>query len=257
MEQKTEESVRFFTRIAPRYDLGIIQWWMKKFQEGVIQEIDGTKPLTLLDTACGTGELLLTLQDKVHPKSRLCGIDITERMLEIAEKKLPKTTTVEKQDVHDLKFKNNSFDYVISTEAFHHYANQKKALGEMCRVARKEVIVVDVEFFFKAVHRMFAFVEPGCVKINTPKEMKMLFEEAGLKEIKQRRNFLFSMVTSGKKTKTSRLCPRSVLKVRLFGHFHDFSDKIAFYTQCVHFHDNTADVMTDDFAEHFIDLCSP
>lgn len=199
MEEKTQVSVAFFTDLADRYDHPLIKWWMKKFQSGALEEIDLNKPSFILDASCGTGELLKTLQQCVHKKTRLVGVDITDSMLAIARKKLLASVKLEKQDVHHLKYKNCSFDYVISTEAFHHYALQKTALKEFVRVAKKKVIVVDVNFFLPALHQLFAIIEPGCVKINTRKEMRQLFEEAGLKNIKQQRNFLFSIVTVGEK----------------------------------------------------------
>ena len=112
---------------------------------------------------------------------------------------MPANINIEQQNVHNLKYKNNSFAYVVSTEAFHHYADQKQALKEFARIAKKKVIVVDVNFFLSLFHRLFELIEPGCVKINSRKEMKQLFEEVGLNNIKQKRNFMFSIVTIGEK----------------------------------------------------------
>lgn len=199
MDTKTQASINFFTSLADRYDNSLIQWWMKKFQKGALEEIDLKKSAAILDASCGTGELLKTVAEQVDKKTKLVGIDITDSMLAIARKKLPANIILEKQDVHKLKYKNNSFDYVISTEAFHHYADQKQALTEFARVAKKKIIVVDVNFFLPVLHALFAIIEPGCVKINTKKEMKQLFEEVGLKNIRQQRNFMFSVVTVGEK----------------------------------------------------------
>lgn len=197
MDAKTQDSITLFTNVASKYDSFLICWWMKKFQNAVLQEIDCEKTMSLLDVSCGTGELLLSLGKMIHPRSKLAGVDITKAMLAIARKKLPSQVVLKQQDVRHLTFKDRSFDYVVSTEAFHHYADQPQALKEMVRVAKKKVIIVDVNFFLWLLHRLFEMVEPGCVKINSREEMKQLFLDVGLKDVHQRRNFLFSVVTVG------------------------------------------------------------
>ena len=71
----------------------------------------------------------------------------------------------------------------------------------MKRVAKigGNVIIVDVNFFSRFVHKLFQRLETGCVKLNDMNEMKELFKKAGLKVINQKRNFLFSVVTYGQK----------------------------------------------------------
>ena len=122
-------------------------------------------------------------------------------MLSKAGKKLSGKAKLQKADVHALPFKDNSFNYVISTEAFHHYYDQQKAVREMARIIKSggKVIVVDINFFLKPIHWLFKKLEPGHVKINSRKEMKQLFQQAGLKDIRQRRNFLFAIMTVGEK----------------------------------------------------------
>jgi len=58
---------------------------------------------------------------------------------------------------------------------------------------------VDINFFLWPIHWLFERFEPGCVKVNNKKEMKILFEQAGLREIRQERSFLFAVMTMGKK----------------------------------------------------------
>src|SRR3989338_3325884 len=122
-------------------------------------------------------------------------------MLKTAKKRLPSSVKLYTADVHSLPFASNTFDYVLTTEAFHHYYDQRQALQEMKRVAKKggQIIVVDVNFFFFFIHWIFQKFEPGCVKINSKKQMKQLFENAGLTQIVQQRSFLFSITTKGSK----------------------------------------------------------
>jgi ubiquinone/menaquinone biosynthesis C-methylase UbiE len=135
-----------------------------------------------------------------HPRAQLYGIDISEKMIDIARTKLPKVY-FSVGDVHELPFTSGYFDCVVTTEAFHHYYDQLKALKEMARVAKKggKVIVVDVNFFLQPIHWIFEHFEPGCVRINSKKDMRKLFQHAGLHVMHQRRNWIFAVVTVGVK----------------------------------------------------------
>ena len=57
--------------------------------------------------------------------------------------------------------------------------------------------MVDVDFW--KFNRILEKFEPGCVKVNTKKEMHTLFSKFKFKGIKQRKDFLFSFVTIGTK----------------------------------------------------------
>ncbi len=192
-----EKNRAFFNRWAKSYDAGLFQFWMRKFYLPILKEVMLIKKSRLLDISCGTGELLRNMQGK----AQLYGVDISEEMLNKARMKLPKEVTLLKADVHHLSFENNYFDCVVTTEAFHHYYNQQLAFHEMSRVTKKggKVIISDINFFLKPIHWLFQKIEPGCVKINSKKEMRRLFEKTGLKNIHQSRNFLFAVMTVGEK----------------------------------------------------------
>lgn len=196
-----QRNFSFFNAWAPHYDFGPFRWWMKKFQQPILQELNHLSNLKILDLSCGTGELLLSLS---HQKNnhQLYGVDVSPAMVASARKKLPPKVMVQEADVHDLPFSSNTFDSVLSTEAFHHYYDQGKALQEMKRVAKKggKIVVADINFFFPFIHWLFQKCEPGCVKINSKSEIKLLFQEAGLSKINQQRYFLFSITTEGVKS---------------------------------------------------------
>ena len=200
MQKQTnlQQNRQLFDRWAKSYDNAVFQFWMKKFHAPAAAGLQLTSKTKVLDISCGTGELLKRLQGK----AQLYGVDLSEEMLAVARTKLPKEATLLKADVHRLPFKDDFFDYVTSTEAFHHYHDQQKALQEMFRVTKTggKIIIVDINFFLRHIHWLFQKIEPGCVKVNSKKEMKKLFEEAGLRNIKQKRNFLFAVMTVGKKT---------------------------------------------------------
>ncbi|HIH11503.1 TPA: class I SAM-dependent methyltransferase [Candidatus Woesearchaeota archaeon] len=192
-----QHNLRFFDRWASSYDHSLFQFWMKKFHVPILHELENKRNLAIVDLSCGTGQLLSSIYQQSGGNVNLSGVDISKEMLKTAKKRLPSSVKLYTADVHSLPFASNTFDYVLTTEAFHHYYDQRQALQEMKRVAKKggQIIVVDVNFFFFFIHWIFQKFEPGCVKINSKKQMRQLFENAGLTQIVQQRSFLFSIMT--------------------------------------------------------------
>lgn len=101
---------------------------------------------TVLDVACGTGEferLLLT----ENPTQRITGVDISEKMLLVAQQKLQAYPHVSfhTASASTLPFENDSFDVVISANSFHYFDDPTAALVEMKRVLKPDgkVIILD------------------------------------------------------------------------------------------------------------------
>jgi ubiquinone/menaquinone biosynthesis C-methylase UbiE len=200
MHDNLSKNESFFDNWARTYDQKLFQFWMKKFQDPVLKILkEATKRVKILDISCGSGNLL----DKLVKMNfqNLYGLDISKEMLKVAKRKLPSTVILQHGDVHKLPFSKNTFDYVITTEAFHHYYSQNKALSEMKRVVkvRGSIIVVDINFFLRPIHFLFEKFEPGCKKVNSKQEIYTLFKNSGLKKIQQRRNALFAIMTKGVK----------------------------------------------------------
>lgn len=200
-QRNIQANKAFFNRWSKSYDSSGIRFWMRRFQIPALHEIQFQPEIKVLDLSCGTGELLRQLYRRGEGKIKLYGLDISKEMLEMAKKKLPSEVTLIQGDVHSLPFSSGEFDYVLCTEAFHHYHSQHQAVAEMKRVLKNsgKIIIVDVNFFLPPVHWLFQKLEPGCVKINNQREMILLFKKNGLKIVKQQRNFLFAIMTIGKK----------------------------------------------------------
>ncbi len=204
---------KFFDALAAKYDHPLIRFWMKRFHTPVLRKIEhgssakgkgkarARRRVTILDIGCGTGELLRELS--ARGEDALYGVDLSRKMLEMARRKLPRNVILQEADVRHLPFPRNTFDYVVTTETFHHYPHQKKALAEMIRVAKNNgsIIVVDIDFGAKLLHSLFAKIEKGCVRINTKEEMRKLFADARLHHITQKRSFGVTVMTIGVKPK--------------------------------------------------------
>ena len=80
----------------------------------------------------------------------------------------------------ELPFADGSFDVVVSRLAAHHFEDVGAALGEMARVARRTVIVVDNTFGGDALEEAERLRDPSHVRCYSVDEWHDLFEGAGL-----------------------------------------------------------------------------
>lgn len=86
-----------------------------------------------VDIACGEGII-----EKFSPKT--VGIDFSINALKKA--KINGAKYLVHADAHALPFKDNSFDVAISTGNLEHFANPQKAIDEMTRISRVQVLTV-------------------------------------------------------------------------------------------------------------------
>src|SRR3989338_7631236 len=150
-ETTVEENRLFFNQWAGTYDYWLFQFWMKRFHKVALQTIKN-KDSIILDVSCGSGELLAELAKTGFQK--LHGVDLAAEMLLTAKRKLPGRVQLYEADVLQLPFASHTFDYVVSTEAFHHYPEQERALLELKRVLKKGgcLIIADINFFIRPIH---------------------------------------------------------------------------------------------------------
>lgn len=91
----------------------------------------------VLDVATGAGHTAIKIAGYIK---KVVAIDITREMLSQAKKQSDEKgiDNIEFciEDVHNMKFADNTFDIVASRLAAHHFSNIKNALKEMCRVLK-------------------------------------------------------------------------------------------------------------------------
>jgi len=194
-----EKNKKFFNKWASRYDKGFFKKWRRKLIEKIIEIAKINKNSKILDAGCGTGELLkLLISQKKNLK--LYGIDVSDKMLEVAEKKLKNKAKLKMSSVENINFKDNYFDYVFSEDAFHHYADYDLVMKNFYRILkiRGKLVVVDVDFGFIG-NKIFHWLEPGNNKMHSKKEFIELFKKYGFKKIKQKKISLIHILTIGEK----------------------------------------------------------
>ena len=132
-----------FDNIAPTYDTlnhrlswDIDKGWRKK----AIRQLLPFQPKTILDIATGTGDFAILSSKELLPQ-RMIGIDISEGMMKIGQKKveaegLQHIVSFKKDDCTHLSFDDNSFDAVTAAFGIRNFQNLDQGLSEMYRVLR-------------------------------------------------------------------------------------------------------------------------
>jgi len=157
-----------FNTIANRYDLlndilslGIHRTWLKK----AIKYVPAHKARMVLDLATGTGNFAFEFA-KANPSAVVIGIDLAEKMLEIAKQKaLRYNRNVHFQvgDATHIPFENDTFDIVSISYGIRNVDNLLKCLEEIHRVLKPDGNLLIVEFgtpkpWFKPLYRLYQSV---------------------------------------------------------------------------------------------------
>ena len=150
-ESKKKQISRMFNNISLNYDIvnkiisfGSDRFWRKK----LVQKVSSVKPRKTLDIATGTAEVAIELS-KIE-KNQVFGIDISNKMLEIGNKKIIKLKLEKKinlieGDAENMNFSDKSFDAITIAFGVRNFDNLEKALKEVFRVMKKKGLLVILE----------------------------------------------------------------------------------------------------------------
>ena len=148
-----KEGIRnLFNRIASDYDrlnhilsLNIDKGWRKK----AVREIaDDSRPVKVLDVACGTGDFTIEIAQKVAAGSEVIGVDISEGMMEIGKEKIHKAGVSAELHVADceaLPYDANTFDRISVGFGVRNFEHLELGLSEMFRVLKPDGKLVILE----------------------------------------------------------------------------------------------------------------
>ena len=152
-EGKKQQVRQMFNNIAGKYDflnhflsLGIDHYWRKV----LVKMLKKQYPKQILDIATGTGDLAISIAKSI-PESNIVGADISEKMLEIGQKKVLKKKlnqqiTIELGDSEQLKYTDKFFDAVTVAFGVRNYEDLDLGLSEMYRVTKDNGSVYILEF---------------------------------------------------------------------------------------------------------------
>ena len=199
MENIIQTNRKFFNRIAKWYEINPFKKINKRMFEKISRLIKVKDNSRVLDAGCGIGSLLQIIYSE-GKNLELYGIDISKEMLKIAGQKLNDNAELSLKSVEKIDFKDRSFDYIFSIDAFHHYANQKLAIRNFYRILKNGGKLIVVDFSFGIIGNwIFHHIEIGNTGMHTNLEYKQLFKGYKFRNIQQRKTGLFTIVTTGVK----------------------------------------------------------
>jgi ubiquinone/menaquinone biosynthesis C-methylase UbiE len=135
-----------FSRWAPTYDRSYLQRIVfEPVQLAMLEAVSRAlpRPGHVLDVGCGTGQLLRRAAAS-FPDAHLVGVDPASEMIRQAEASLPVGVRARfvQAAAETLPFGDASFDLVVTSMSFHHWADQRAGLREMSRVLAQGGVMV-------------------------------------------------------------------------------------------------------------------
>jgi len=142
---------------------------------------------TILDVACGTGELERLLLAE-HPELSIVGLDLSANMLLVARQKSLRQAAFSQGSATNLPFPDRTFDFVVTANSFHYFDFPHLALQEMRRVLKPggKVVILDWcrdYFFCRLCDLVLKKADPAYRTCYTQQELHTFLYEANFKVI--------------------------------------------------------------------------
>ncbi|KIE05552.1 Ubiquinone/menaquinone biosynthesis methyltransferase ubiE [Candidatus Jidaibacter acanthamoeba] len=219
-ETKKEKLVQnVFTTVASKYDImndvmsfGLHHIW----KDMVIEEIKPSYYDTLLDVACGTGDISRKFLEAGGKEAYLC--DLNQAMLDAGKQKMLDEYAYLNNKMHyicgnaeSLPFKDNSFGYYTISFGIRNVTHIDKALKEAHRVLKKGGKFICLElcstheglirkfydfYSFKVIPKIgkmitgsedsYSYLVESIRKFPKPEKFSLMIENAGFDNIKYR-----------------------------------------------------------------------
>lgn len=181
-------------------------------------EKENLRSFSVLDVGAGSGEMLRAVAEFARGQKRetkVCGVELNARSARAIRENSQNYAEISavRADAFFLPFADGAFDYTICTLVAHHFTNENvvKIFGEMARVSKREIFVVDLHRhktayrLYKIFCRAFGisdFVrEDGSLSILRAfkiDELETLARSANLTEISVSRRTPFRLVLQAK-----------------------------------------------------------
>ncbi len=159
MENKSEKQqkiVSMFDEIASTYDvtnrvlsMGIDKSWRKKGCDKTFELLDRSEDLTVLDVACGTGDMLQWWRDRGKAAGvgfkRFIGVDPSEGMLAVAKEKVDYAEFVVAK-AQEMPIEDSTADILSISYGIRNVVDRQEAINEFYRVLKPGGMVVILEF---------------------------------------------------------------------------------------------------------------
>jgi ubiquinone/menaquinone biosynthesis C-methylase UbiE len=184
-----------FDALTPIYDLlSNIFGFGSTQRKQIIDLLDLKNGQRLLDVGCGTGSLLV-IAKKMYPMIDMIGVDIDQKILEIAKHK----SRIQKLEINfvlsgseNMRFAKETFDVVVSSLVFHHLPTNIKivTLTEIYRILKPNGKFLLVDFGNKnnLLMKIYLYIatilhipEALTLKDNIEGKLPLFIKETGFK----------------------------------------------------------------------------
>ena len=217
-----------FNNIAPTYDklnhilsLNIDKIWRKKAVKRICKHIKDSETQRLrdsetqvLDVACGTADSTIALAKAGVP--RVTGVDISEEMLKVGEKKIDKLNlnsviSLKVEDCENLSFEDNTFDAAFIAFGIRNFEDKKKGLKELHRVLKpnghllilelsvpqNKILLSLYKLYFLHIlpfigkkisgdNKAYTYLPQSVMNFPKPKDFLQTMEDCGFKDVRQK-----------------------------------------------------------------------
>jgi demethylmenaquinone methyltransferase/2-methoxy-6-polyprenyl-1,4-benzoquinol methylase len=202
-----------FGSIAKRYDLlnhllsgNVDKRWRRIVAKRVREKVSSSSS-RILDVACGTGDLSLTLFETTG--AGVVGTDFCRPMLAIAAGKTSGRVRLIEGDALDLPFRDGTFDVVTIAFGLRNLANVEGGLAELARVLKPGGWVAVLEFskpanailrpvfslYFRKLlpwmgglisgsRSAYTYLPASVQKFPDQSQLSLLMEQAGLDQVR-------------------------------------------------------------------------
>ncbi|WP_238786196.1 bifunctional demethylmenaquinone methyltransferase/2-methoxy-6-polyprenyl-1,4-benzoquinol methylase UbiE [Blattabacterium cuenoti] len=172
---KEEKLKNMFNNISDKYDFinhilsfGIDFMWRKKIIYSLKQFTKDKKIKSILDLATGTGDLAILLANKFN-KSHIIGLDPSDKMLEIARRKIKKKSLEKRIKIiqgssQNIPFQNETFDLVTIAFGIRNFQYIHFSIKEIYRILKSTGILGILEFstpsyfLIKKIYHLYSYV---------------------------------------------------------------------------------------------------
>ena len=217
-----------FNNIAPTYDklnhilsLNIDKIWRKKAVKRICKHIKDSETQRLrdsetqvLDVACGTADSTIALAKAGVP--RVTGVDISEGMLKVGEKKIEELNlnsviSLKVEDCENLSFNDNTFDAAFIAFGIRNFEDKKKGLKELHRVLKpnghllilelsvpqNKILLSLYKLYFLHIlpfigkkisgdNKAYTYLPQSVMNFPKPKDFLQTMEECGFNDVRQK-----------------------------------------------------------------------
>ena len=151
-----EDIVKMFNDIAKTYDLanrilsmGVDKLWRKKACNMVFSFYGKTKLDSIVDVACGTGDLMIDWENVATQNGievdNIIGVDPSVGMMEVGKTKIPHRTFIE-AGAESMPLDDQSADFISISYGIRNVVKRKEGLKEFARVLKKGGLCIILEF---------------------------------------------------------------------------------------------------------------